>query len=144
MIAGGAAVALHGYFRHSINLAGIIMDKPDIDFWYNPTYENYFNLLNALEELGQDVTAFKQEQSPNPKKSFFRYELENCTLDFLPELKGQLKFRLSFEKRENFQLLGTDVAFINYDDLIKDKNAISRPKGITDIQELKKKRKKED
>jgi hypothetical protein len=70
LIVGGTAVALHGYFRHSLNLASIITDKPDLDFWYNPTYENYFKLLNALEELEQDVTEFKEEESPNPKKSF--------------------------------------------------------------------------
>jgi hypothetical protein len=52
MIVGGTAVALHGYFRHSMNISGEIADKPDIDFWFNPTYENYFNLLNALSDLG--------------------------------------------------------------------------------------------
>jgi len=100
MIVGGTAVALHGYFRYSLNQAGIITDKPDLDFWYNPTYDNYFKLLNALEELGQDITEFKEEQAPNPKKSFFKYEFEEFTLDLLPELKAPLKFRLSFEKKE--------------------------------------------
>jgi hypothetical protein len=57
-----------------MKVAGKIAEKPDLDFWYNPTYDNYFKLLNALEELGQDVTRFKDEQTPNPKKSFFRYE----------------------------------------------------------------------
>ena len=37
MIVGGAAVALHGYFRRSINSAGEVTDTPDLDFWYNPT-----------------------------------------------------------------------------------------------------------
>ena len=32
IIVGGTAVALHGYFRHSINLAGTTVDKPDIGF----------------------------------------------------------------------------------------------------------------
>jgi hypothetical protein len=74
IIVGGTAVALHGYYRHSMKVAGKIAEKPDLDFWYNPTYDNYFKLLNALEELGQDVTRFKDEQTSNPKKSFFRYE----------------------------------------------------------------------
>ena len=100
LIVGGAAVALHGYFRQSINLAGTATDIPDLDFWYNSTYENYFNLLNALEELGQDVKEFKEEQAPNPKKSFFRYQFENFTADFLPELKAPLIFRLSLNNRE--------------------------------------------
>lgn len=45
MIIGGTAVALHGYYRHSVNMAGELTDKPDIDIWYNPTYENYFPLF---------------------------------------------------------------------------------------------------
>ena len=49
IIVGGTAVALHGYYRHSMNAAGEKTEKPDLDFWYNPTYENYFKLLNALE-----------------------------------------------------------------------------------------------
>jgi hypothetical protein len=61
MIVGGAAVALYGYYRQSISLAGVIADKPDLDFWYNPTYENYFRLLNAFKALGLDVTEFKEE-----------------------------------------------------------------------------------
>ena len=35
-------------------------------------YDNYFKLLNTLEELGQDITEFREEQSPNPLKSYFR------------------------------------------------------------------------
>jgi len=142
IIVGGTAVALHGYFRHSIDIAGVITDKPDLDFWYNPTYGNYFKLLKALEELGQDITEFKEEQVPNPKKSFFRYEFEQFSLDFLPELKALLKFELSFEKREIVTLDEIDIPFISYDDLIADKETNARPKDIIDIEQLKNKRKK--
>ena len=47
LIVGGTAVALHGYFRMSVSIAGIPADKPDLDFWYNPSYKNYFKLLDA-------------------------------------------------------------------------------------------------
>ncbi len=144
MIVGGTAVALHGYFRFSTDISGIVINKPDLDFWYNPTYRNYFNLLNALEELGQDVKAFKQEQAPNPKKSFFKFDFDKFTLDLLPELKAPLKFRPSFEKREIVQLRETDIPFISYGDLIKDKEINPRPKDIIDIVELKKQRKTKD
>lgn len=52
LIAGGTAVALHGYIRMSQNPSGLPATKYDLDFWYSPTYGNYFKLLNALEELG--------------------------------------------------------------------------------------------
>ena len=134
IIVGGTAVALHGYYRHSINLKGVIADKPDLDFWYHPTYENYFKPLNAFEELGQDVTEFKEEKAPNPKKSFFKYEFEKFTLDLLPELKAPLKFRSSFEKREVVTLNEISIPVMCYDDLITDKEANSRPQDINDIE----------
>ena len=144
MLVGGTAVALNGYYRHSINTAGELTDKPDIDIWYNPTYENYFNLLNAFEGLGQNVTEFKQEQAPNPKKSFFKFEFDNFTADFLPELKALLKFSACFEKKEVVTLFETDIPFIGYNDLIEDKKANSRPKDISDIEELKNFREQND
>jgi hypothetical protein len=144
IIVGGTAVALHGYYRHSMNVAGEIAEKPDLDFWYNPTYNNYFKLLNALEELGQEVTKFKEEQTPDPKKSFFRYEFEKFTLDFLPELKTSTRFRRSFNRREMVTLNDVEIPFVSYEDLISDKKANARSKDITDIEQLDNNRKKSE
>jgi predicted nucleotidyltransferase len=141
LIVGGTAVAFHGYFRWSQNHSGEPAAKFDLDIWYNPTYDNYFNLLNAIEELGQDVVKFREEQSPDPKKSYFRLELEKITLDFLPELKGLSKFRESFDKKDTVNINGIDILFINFDDLIEDKSANSRPKDLLDIKQLKAKKK---
>jgi len=140
MMVGGAAVALHGYFRHSVNLAGIVADKPDLDFWYNPTYGNYFKLLDALGALGQDVTRYRKEKTPNPKKSFFKYEFEHFTLDLLPVLKAPLQFTAAFASKEFATLNGVLIPFIGYDDLLFDKQAAARPKDLTDIEQLRKKR----
>jgi len=96
LIVGGTAVALHGYYRQSHTSSGSLAEKHDLDFWYNSTYDNYFRLLNALEDLDQDVAEFKAEATPNPKKSFFRIEFDKFTIDFLPELPGLSKFRSSF------------------------------------------------
>ena len=140
IIVGGAAVALHGHFRYSVNATGIISDKLDLDLWYNPTYKNYFNLLNALEELGQDVARFRSEQAPNPRKSFFRYEFDQFTLDLLPTLKAPLRFVPSFNRREVISLKEIDIPFISYDDLIFDKEANARLKDITDIEQLRRRK----
>ena len=67
--------------------------------------------------------------------------MERFTLDFLPELKGLLKFRLSFDKREIIDFNGTDILVISFDDLIKDKEADARPKDLLDIKQLLAKRK---
>ena len=141
LIVGGTAVAFHGYFRWSYNSSGKPADKFDLDIWYNPTYINYFRLLNTLEQLGQDVTEFREEKTPNPLKSYFRYDLEKITLDFLPKIKGLSKFSKSFEKKEIASIKGVDILIINFEDLIADKAANSRPKDLLDIKELKSKRK---
>lgn len=109
-----------------------------------PTYKNYFNLLNTLEELGQNITEFKEEQSPNPQKSFFRYEHENFNLDLLPELKAELSFRESYERRQIVALEGIEIPFISYEDLILDKQTRSRVKDINDIKHLESKKKQKD
>jgi predicted nucleotidyltransferase len=138
LIVGGTAVALHGYFRLSHDSSGAVLDKHDLDFWYNSTYDNYFRLLNALEELGRDVTEFKNESAPNPKKSFFRFEEEYFTMDFLPELPGLPKFRLSFENRTVAEIENIEVPYIGYEDLLKSKLALGREKDLDDIEQLKK------
>jgi len=56
LVVGGTAVSYYGEYRKSKIASGEVADKPDLDLWYNPGYENYFNLLKAIEELGQDVT----------------------------------------------------------------------------------------
>ena len=142
LIVGGTAVAFHGYFRWSQNSSGAPAEKFDLDIWYNPTYENYFNLLNSLGELGQDVTEFLEEKSPNPLKSYFKFNLENFTLDFLPKLKGLSRFRQSFEKKDIVSIRGVDMPIIGIDDLLQDKATNSRLKDLVDIKQLKSKKKR--
>ncbi|MEO8820129.1 MAG: hypothetical protein ABI267_01450 [Ginsengibacter sp.] len=137
LISGGTAVALHGYVRISLNSSGLPATKYDLDFWYNPAYGNYFKLLNALEDLGQDISEFKEEISPDPKASFFRLEFEKFTLDFLPELNGLGRFSASFKEREIIRLNEIEISFISFDDLIKNKQENARPKDIADIEQLK-------
>lgn len=137
LIVGGAAVAYHGYFRWSENSDGTQADKFDLDIWYSPTYDNYFKLLNALAELDQDVKEFFAEKSPNPQKSYFKFDLEKFTLDFLPKLKGSVKFKQAYENKEITTINGIDLLFIGFDELLKDKAANSRPKDLEDIKQLK-------
>ena len=138
MLVGGTAVALNGYYRHSINTSGELTNKPDIDIWYNPTYENYFALLKVMEELGQDISEFKDEQTPNPRKSFFKLEFDDFTLDLLPAIKASIKFAEANHRNETIELEGTAIHFLNYIDLIEDKKATARKKDLEDIEQLKK------
>lgn len=136
LIVGGTAVAFHGYFRWSQNSDGSPSDKFDLDIWYNPTYDNYFKLLKALAELGQDVKEFFAEKTPNPQKSYFKFVLEKFSLDFLPKLKDSGKFKSAYEKKETTIINEIEMFFIGIDELLQDKAANSRPKDLEDIKHL--------
>lgn len=136
LLIGGTAVALNGYYRHSTNTAGEIVEKPDIDIWYNPTYANYFNILKIMEELGRDVREFRNEISPNPRKSFFKLDFEDFTLDILPEIKAPIKFADAYRNKETVKLSETQIHFMGYDDLVEDKKATARKKDLEDIKQL--------
>ena len=133
---GGASVALHGHHRLSKDSSGRDTDVDDLDFWYNPTYDNYFKLLNALEKLGQDISGFREEQAPDPKRSFFRLERPQFTLDFLPVIPGLPRFREVFAAKETTKLGDVEIPFVSYEHLIMNKLALGRAKDQEDIRQL--------
>lgn len=133
---GGAAVALHGHHRFSKDPSGRDTQIDDLDFWYNPTYDNYFRLLNALEKLGQDVSEFREEKAPDPKRSFFRLDRPQFTLDFLPEVPGMPRFRKVFSTKETAAIGDIEIPYISYEYLIQNKQALGRLKDQEDIRQL--------
>jgi len=137
LVVGGVAVGYYGYVRRSVARDGKLVDEPDLDIWYNPTYNNYFQVIKALEELKIDVTRLKDEQSPDPKSSFIRYALDDCTLDLLPQIKAPIKFLDAYRRRSDFNRIGFEMTVIGVEDLITDKEASSRPKDLVDIAQLR-------
>jgi hypothetical protein len=137
LIVGGIAVGLHGYPRNSVTSDGKVTEKPDLDFWYRPTHENYYKLLNAIEELGKDMSRYRNETYTDVSKSFFKLEFDAYTLDLLPQIKSPLKFQQSFAKREVFPNEGVEISLICLEDLIQDKSINARPKDMDDIEHLR-------
>ena len=71
IIVGGIAVGFYAYQRFSaISIARPEM-KTDLDFWYNPTVENYLNLLKALREIAVDTSKL-EDIVFDPKKNVFK------------------------------------------------------------------------
>ncbi|MGN6249442.1 MAG: hypothetical protein ACTHNG_13900 [Ginsengibacter sp.] len=138
LIVGGTAVALNGYYRHSTNASGQLTNKPDIDIWYNSTFDNYFRILKVIEALGQDISEFENEKMPNPRISYFKLDLEDFTIDFLPAIKSNIKFLEVYNRKGTIQVDETKIYFLDILDLIKDKEATARKKDLEDIKQLKK------
>jgi hypothetical protein len=133
---GGAAVALLGHDRWSVEPSGKASTVVDLDFWYNPGYANYFKLLNALDQLGENVTDYRAEKSPDPKRSFFRLQRPQFTLDFLPVVPGLPRFREAFVARGTTMLGDVEIPFISYEHLIQNKLVLGRLKDMEDIFQL--------
>ncbi|WP_373521739.1 hypothetical protein [Aquiflexum sp.] len=138
LLVGGIAVGLHGFFRLSKNQSGQVMDKPDIDIWFNPTYTNYFNIIKVMGELGQDISEFEKEETPNPRKSFFKLEFDGFYLDFLPEIKSRIIFSEAYQRKETIIFEGVTFNLIHFKDLILDKETSVREKDLEDIEQLNK------
>ena len=143
LIVGGTAVGFYGYYRGSTASDGSPLGKHDLDFWYNPTLENYYKLLDAFEDLNIDVNKHRNSVAV-PKQSFFRYEFEEYKTDFLPLIKGFNDFIPSFQHKETIYLHEVAVSIISYEDLITSKRADSRDKDIEDIHQLKSRKQNSD
>jgi predicted nucleotidyltransferase len=138
MIIGGTAVAYYGYYRQSTNISGDVCEKPDIDIWYNPSYENYFNIIKVIESLGKDVSKYREDKNPDPRKSFFKMELADFTLDLLPEIRSKIQYSEASSRREIATVNGINIYFISLNDLMEDKKTSARKKDLEDIDELNK------
>lgn len=137
LVVGGTAVSYYGRHRPSITASGQIAWKHDLDIWYQPTYTNYYALLKALAELGKDTGRFQEETAPDPKNSFFCYEFEDYTLDVIPRLCAKLNFGAAYKERIIVRMGENEIPFIALDDLLKDKQALGRPKDLIDIENLR-------
>ena len=132
LLVGGGAVNFHGYQRQS----------PDLDFWMEPTRENFDRLAAALRELGYAV-----EQFP----SSVLLSEQNISLQMSPALdvevitflKPGFTFEEAWERAIEDDLAGMPVMryrILTYDDLLTSKLRSGRPKDHLDVQELRRRR----
>lgn len=131
MFIGGVAVGFHGFPRSTA----------DIDFWYNPQVENFQKIINALNEYGID-TADLNALILDPQKIFLRVPQLGFRTEFLPQISGVKSFRESKKSAVKTQLDGVEVFVLGYDDLIKNKETVKHAIDLTDVEELRKRKKK--
>ena len=137
LVVGGTAVSFYGEPRKSKHPSGKVVDIADFDLWYYSSYENYYKMLNAIEQLGKKVERHRDNPTPNPREDVFRFEFETYTIDIIPVICAPLNFRESFNRRTILERDGIEIPFISLEDLIKDKIALGRPKDIDDIENLR-------
>lgn len=138
IIIGGTAVAYYGYQRVS---GGLVKGEiiADLDFWYKPTIENYYNLIKALKDLNIDTDEL-ENRTFNPQKSFLKIPHKTFHTDFLPVLEGLESFKECKKNCSTLAIGNYQVNVIGLNDLIMNKNAVNRIIDRNDVRELKSKR----
>lgn len=112
----------------------------DIDFWYNPQIANFQNIIHALDECGIDTSDLKKLIF-DPKKTFLRVPQLGFQTEFLPHIPGVNSFKDAKRSAIKTKLDGVEVFILGYDDLIKNKETVKRSIDLTDVEELRKRKK---
>jgi predicted nucleotidyltransferase len=137
MLIGGTAVGFYGYQR----ISGISVFNPemksDLDFWYNPTVENFFNIVKALSELNIETSELEKIIF-DPQKTYLKIPFEKFHIDFLPIMEGLSSFASCKKNARKEVIDGNEFFVIGLSDLIANKIAIGRDIDRNDLDYLNK------
>lgn len=126
---GGFAVNIYGYNRNT----------GDIDILVEDNLENRKRLRQAIKEMG--IGDFKELETVPFIAGWTDISLDlGMRLDLMSQLKGLegIPFKDLKSKSTKIPVEDFSVEFLDYDSLIKTKQACNRPKDILDIEELEK------
>ena len=128
VLVGGYSVILHGYSRTT----------GDLDIWVNKTAENYQNLIRAFEQFRMPVFDMTEANFlDNPRFDVFTFGRPPVSIDVMTALKG-LVFEEAYQHSTSIEFEGIPIRLIQYEDLLKAKQAAGRSRDLNDIEQLKK------
>jgi predicted nucleotidyltransferase len=124
VVLGGYAVIVHGYIRTT----------GDVDILINTTEQNADKMLTVMLKFGYDVYDFELADFMREPGciSLDRY---NGTIEILTSTLG-VTFEECFANKVVVDTSGILINFISLTDLIKNKQAVGRPKDLEDIKNL--------
>ena len=122
VVIGASAMPAHGYVR----VTG------DIDILIEPTRENAQRTLDALADVGYDITDLTIDQILTKKILFRQYILAT---DIHPSAIG-VTFKTVWKNKKADTIEGVPVFVASLDDLIQMKRAANRPKDREDLKAL--------
>lgn len=124
VIIGAAALPVHGFSRVTV----------DIDIFVRPTPKNIQRTLDALKNVGYDVSDLTPEEMLLKKILFRQYVQE---VDIHPHVKG-VTFQGVWARRVPNRIGRANAYFAGLGDLIRMKKAAGRPKDLEDLRVLEK------
>lgn len=124
LVVGGYAVALHGHPRYT----------KDIDVWLEATPENAARVLVALDAFGFASLGIAQADFLIPDQ-IIQLGYPPNRIDLLTSLSG-VDFADCYPARVQVDIDGVPVAFIDLENLKKNKRAAARTQDIADLENL--------
>jgi len=130
MIVGGYALAFHGKPRHT----------GDLDIWIDISDTNAEKMCAALAEFGMASLGMTKEDFLK-KGIITQIGYPPLRVDILNEIDG-VSFNNAYSNKMVIDVDGLMINYIGLDDLIKNKTASGRNQDLTDVNTLKKLKKK--
>lgn len=126
ILLGGYAVILYGYSRTT----------GDMDILVRKDKENYHKVVAAFREFGMSVFDMTEENFLNNSDfDVFSFGIPPVSIDILTNAK-ELDFDEAFNNATIHKIDDLQVKVIHFNDLIRQKKAVNRPKDINDILHL--------
>lgn len=124
LVAGGYAVAFHGYPRYT----------GDIDFWFDTSIENLQSLSNALSDFGFSIKIDDLADMASSEK-VIQLGYPPVRIDLLSFLDG-VTFDDCFERKVIDGSQGLPINYISKNDLKVNKQASGRHRDLDDLENL--------
>ena len=124
VIIGAAALPVHGFSRVTV----------DVDIFVRATTRNIQRTLDALKNVGYDLSDLTVEEMLRKKILFRQYVQE---VDVHPYVKGAT-FRGVWARKVRNRIGRANAYFAGLNDLIRMKKAAGRPKDLEDLKVLEK------
>ncbi len=128
ILVGAYALAAQGYPRSTL----------DIDIWVKPSNDNSSKLYKALVEFGAPLKDIN-EDTFKEKGIIFQIGVAPCRIDIITEISGDIEFTDANTRSIKTEIEGISLYILSIEDLIKNKEAMGRPKDIEDAKILKNK-----
>ena len=130
IMVGGSAVQFHGYQRNSF----------DVDFWINPTTDNFDKLIAVFKDMGYDIKDFPKEVREQKQNISIRFAPLDLDLELITNFSVNKSFDEAYKNASILEspISGSPSRVLSLDDLIISKIKAGRTKDLLDIQELQK------
>jgi predicted nucleotidyltransferase len=124
LVIGGYAVGYHGFVRAT----------GDLDIFVRRSQANAENLLAAFKDFGCNLPDLTPAALLEPGK-IMRLGLPPLRLEVLNEISG-VTFDQCYPQHLAETIAGVAVAFIDRENLLRNKEAAGRPKDLADVAAL--------